>query len=93
MTVEELLNRISSKELTEWIIFAGVEPFGINAHYLGHAVTAQTIANTFRKKGTKAYELSEFIPKFEQKEQSVDGMLEFAEMLTVAMGGKDLRDG
>lgn len=28
MTVEELLGRISSQELTEWMAYAQVEPFG-----------------------------------------------------------------
>jgi hypothetical protein len=91
MTVGELLNRISSEELTEWLLFSKTEPIGINAHFLGHAITASTVANVNRKKGSKALQAKEFIPKFEEEDQSMDEMLQIAEMITVASGGKDLR--
>lgn len=32
------------------------------------------------------------MPKFEKKSQTVDEMLNFASMLTIGLGGKDLRD-
>ncbi len=91
MTVAELLQRISGKELREWMAFNTLEPFGGDAPYIGHGITASTIANVNRKKGAKPYKVSDFVPKFEKQEQSVDQMLQMAEMLTIGLGGQDLR--
>ncbi len=69
--------------------FSQVEPFGADAGYLGHAITASTIANANRQKGHKPYKVEEFMPKFKQEEkQSVDQMIQLASMFTVASGGK-----
>lgn len=90
-TVAELLDRISSKELTEWICFAQIEPFGSRAEYYGHAITAKTVADVNRPKGKNPYDIEEFMPKFEEKKQTVEQMLMMAEIITAAMGGEDLR--
>lgn len=82
---------MSSKELTEWIAFASIEPFGGDAEYLGTAIVAQTVANVNRGKGKKPFKTEEFIPKFEKKTQSVDEMIQFAHMMTISMGGEDKR--
>jgi len=82
---------MSSKELTEWIAFANLEPFGAEADYLGHAITASTVANVNRPKKKKAYKPDDFMPKFGRKKQSVEEMIQFAAMTTIGMGGKDLR--
>ena len=92
MTVAELLDRISSREIAEWMAFSQLEPFGSEAGYIGHAITAVTIANTHLGKGQKAKDVEDFMPKFgPKKEQTVDEMLQFAQMLTIGLGGKDLR--
>ena len=84
----EMLARMSSAEITEWAAFASLEPFGSEASYFGHAITASTIANRLRNKGERAYKAEEFMPKFEKKEaQSVDEMLQFAQMMTIGLGG------
>ena len=88
----ELLERISSRELTQWMAFYKIEPFGAEAEYLGHAITASTVANVNRKKGTKALKPVDFMPKFETQIQSTDQQLQFAAMITEAFGGKDLRE-
>ena len=93
MTVVELLGRTSSRELTEWMAFEQLEPFGSRASYYGHAITAATIANVYRKKGAKAYTAEDFIPKFTPpKAQTTTEMIEFAAMMTAALGGQDLRE-
>ena len=72
--------------------FSQVEPFGAEADYLGHAITASTIANVNRQKGQKAHSPEEFMPKFEKKKkQSTESMLQFASMVTAAYGGEDKR--
>jgi hypothetical protein len=93
MTRAELLARISSEELTEWLAFYAIEPFGAEAGYFGHAITASTVANVNRRKGHKAMPIEDFMPKFErpkEQEQGIEGAINFAKTLTVALGGKIL---
>ena len=90
-TVSELLTRVSSHELTEWMAFSTLEPFGVDAENLGHAITASTIANVNRGKNQQPYKVTDFMPKFEKQEQSTDQMIQLAEMFTAGMGGQDLR--
>ena len=78
--------------MTEWMAFYSIEPFGSDTQYLGHAITASTIANVNRGKNKKPHEVSEFMPKFEKRKQGIDEMMQFAEMMTVANGGK-VKDG
>jgi hypothetical protein len=93
MTRAELLARISSEELTEWFAFYAIEPFGAEASYFGHAITASTVANVNRRKGHKAIPIEDFMPKFErpkEQEHGIEGAINFAKTLTVALGGKIL---
>lgn len=92
MTVAELLARVSSKELTRWMIFGEIEPFGSDAAYLGHAITASTIANVNRGKGKKAYNAEDFMPKFRKKKQSTEDMVDFVAAMNTMLGGQDLRE-
>ncbi len=93
MTVAELLSRISSKELSEWMAFAQHEPFGGDTIYIGNAIVAATVANVHRGKNQKAYDIQDFMPEFgEKKPQTVEEMLQFAHMMTIGLGGKDLRE-
>ena len=93
MTRTELLNRMSSREITEWMAFGQLEFFGAEAFYVGFAIVAMTVANVNREKGQKAYELSDFMPSpGDKKKQTVEEMIQFAEMMTIGLGGKDLRD-
>lgn len=91
MPVSELLARVSSRELTEWMLFYKLEPFGTKANYLGTAIVAKTVADVNRPKGKPPYKVEQFIPDFEEHEQEVDDMLRIAEMMTIAMGGEDKR--
>ena len=83
---------MSSQELTEWAAFYSLEPFGGDVEYLGSAIVATTVANVNRPKNKKAAKVEEFMPKFENGEQTVDQQLQFAAMLTAALGGQDLRE-
>lgn len=99
-TVAELLDRISSAELTEWIAYSTLEPFGAEADYLGHAITSATVANAAEaivkaqgsKSPMKQHKVSEFMPNFEKQNQTPDEMLQVAEMFTAVYGGADLRE-
>jgi hypothetical protein len=92
MTVSELLSRISSRELTEWSIYYQLEPFGSQIDLLGNAITSATVANVNRRKGSRAFKPADFMPEFDKKAQTVEEQMQFAVMLTAAMGGQDLRE-
>ena len=87
MTRAELLSRISSAELTEWMVYYQLEPFGQETQYIGPAITSAILANVNRKKGDKTHSADEFMPKFEKEEKSPEQMLSFAAMITAGMGG------
>lgn len=93
MTVAELLKRISSKEITEWMAFGQLEPFGADAEFMGHAITAKTVADVHRKQGSQPYKVSDFMPTLtKKKDQTPEEMIQVAHMITLAMGGQDLRE-
>ena len=73
------------------MIFYNLEPFGGDTEYLGHAITASTVANVNRQKGQKAYSAEDFMPKFKKQEQTTDEMIGIAAMFTAAAGGEDKR--
>lgn len=90
----QLLNEISSEELTEWMAYAELEPFGEERADLRSATVAAVIANANRdrKKRSRPYRVTDFMPKFGQQEQSEEDMLAVAEAWVKALGGKDLRE-
>ena len=89
---DEMLQRMSSREITEWIAFYSVEPFGQDTQYLGHAITAATIANTNRGKGQKAMKAEQFMPQFRNREQTVDEQIQIAQMITAAYSAMPQED-
>jgi len=64
MTVGELLSRISSRELTEWMAFYRLEPWGAEVDDQRAALVAATVANTWRAKGPPA-KVEDFMPRRE----------------------------
>jgi len=72
--------------------FSTIEPFGMNADNLGHAITASTIANVNRGKNQKAYKAEDFMPRYVKKEQTTEEMIQVASMFNAAAGGIDLRE-
>lgn len=92
MTRAELLARVSSRELTEWMLYYQIEPFGTEAAFMGHAITSSVVANANRKKGKKPFTPDDFMPRFERaKEQGIDQAIQFAAMMTAGLGGQDKR--
>lgn len=45
MTVAELGERMSSRELTEWMLYAGMEPFGSDADDARNAISTAATVN------------------------------------------------
>lgn len=81
-----MLRRMSSAELTEWLAFSTLEPFGGDAEYFGAAIVSSTVYNVQRGK-RKAMKPGDFVPQFRRKKQTVDEQIQFAAMMTAAMGG------
>ncbi|MCK9326632.1 MAG: hypothetical protein M0P69_14170 [Bacteroidales bacterium] len=73
MTVRELLARIDSRELSEWISYYEMEPWGTDVEDWRAGMVASTIANVNRdpKKQRKPYTPKDFMPQriVEQKEE------------------------
>lgn len=88
MTVSELLSRISSRELTEWRAYYGLEPFGEDRADLRAGIVASTMANVFRKSGTKPYKAQDFMPRFEKTQQDWREQLEVVKAINATMGGR-----
>jgi len=79
MTVNELLSRVDSHELSEWVAYAQVEPFGEDRADLRSAIIACTFANmmaaAWGKKGHKGFKITDFLPNFEPpRKQSLKEM-------------------
>jgi hypothetical protein len=95
MTRAEMMERMSSRELSEWQLFAKSEPFGSEADYIGHAITAQTIANVNRPEGQSPYEIDDFMPKFDDtgNEMTPEEQTQYFVMLAEAFGGQVVISG
>lgn len=70
MTVGELLARVTSAELTEWLAFAEVEPFGEERADLRAGIVASTVAAGYVGKGKRAPGPQDFMPKFGRREKA-----------------------
>lgn len=66
MTVRELLCRIDSRELTEWMAYAMIEPFGEDRADLRAGIIASTFANVHRPNSQQAYVPADFMAYVDQ---------------------------
>lgn len=90
MTVEELLARVSSAELTEWQAFERVEgPLGQRRDDHLAALTAFYVALAL---GAKPH-LDRMLPAWDQPPASWEQMKSMAEALTRSMGGTVNEEG
>lgn len=92
MTVAEMLSRISSRELSEWLAYSQIEPFGEERADLRAGIVASTVFNVNRGKGQKARTPQEFMPQFDRPERDPEEMVRIVEQLNAAFGGRDLRN-
>jgi hypothetical protein len=91
MPVGDLLARVSSRELTEWMAYYEMEPFGEERADLRAGIIASTVANVNRAKG-KAYKPQDFMPKFERRGQKTwQEILTAVERMNALLGGRDER--
>lgn len=91
MTVKELLARIDSQELTEWMAYYSLEPWGTESEDLRTGIIASTIANVNRdpKKQKKPFTPQDFMPiwdKPKKQEQTVEEQKKIIEMWKSILG-------
>jgi hypothetical protein len=98
--VRELQVTMDSREFAEWMSFARLEPIGERRGDWQAASIVAAIANANRdpKKRKEAFAVSDFLLRFgtaeeEPERQTWQEQLRIAEMLNVAFGGVDLREG
>lgn len=72
-TVEELLDRCSSRELSEWMAYDSIEPFGQLRDDARIALLASTVVNMVSKKKVKVQDFMPFLK--EDRTQTPEEML------------------
>lgn len=93
MTVEELLSRVSSRELTEWGLYYELEPFGEWRADLRMGIQTAAQVNSVprnKKERHKAWKPEDFMPDFERdarKGPNQDVLFEKVKMLSAVFGG------
>lgn len=95
MTVEELLARISSAELTDWIVYERIAgPLGPARGDTQAGVVASTIANVNRGKNGKKYKPADFIPQWSRPGARTPGQMRTKLIeLTRLFGGRIKGEG
>ncbi|WUI00202.1 DUF4035 domain-containing protein [Spirillospora sp. NBC_00431] len=95
MTVGEMLARMTSTEVTEWMAYERIAgPLGPARADVQAAIVAATVANANRGKKGRRFHLRDFIPKWDRRaRQSWQQQLAVVEQLNAAFGGADLRKG
>ncbi len=89
MTVKQLLDNTSSRELGEWIAYASIEPLGEKRADLRAASIARACILPHVKKGKKAPSLNDCCLQFgSPKQMSMESIKNFFKGLAAKMGGK-----
>jgi xanthine dehydrogenase iron-sulfur cluster and FAD-binding subunit A len=89
MTVQELLDRTTSSELSEWAEYERIEPFGDRRADLHAAQICWTLASLHSKKTLK---LEDFVLDFTPRQpKSPTELLQKVRLINALLGGKDER--
>lgn len=94
MTVTELLSRMDSRELSEWMAYEQVEgPIG-GARGDVHAAMGVAATINVNRKRQQPYPVSDFVPRWDtrRESQTPEQMLAIVVGLNRRMGGTDARD-
>lgn len=88
MPVGELLRRVSSAELTEWMAYEQISgPLGAARGDVQAAIVAATIANAMSSKKGRRFTPKDFIPEWDRRPQTWQEQLELVKQLNKAFGG------
>lgn len=90
MSPNEVLSKHTSRELTEWAVFLGLEPRGEKRADLHAGIVASTVANANRDpKKDRAFKPEDFMPKFGHQQELTDEQMGVKlDGLARAYGGK-----
>ncbi|MFH1619217.1 MAG: DUF4035 domain-containing protein [bacterium] len=88
-----MLSRMPSYELTEWMAYDKIDPFGQERADLRNGVLCALIANRFEMLGKKGrrrrYKPADFMPKFGKERDSSETMLQKVKQLNAMLRGED----
>lgn len=90
--LDELQERVSSREFLEYLAHFKLEPWGEEKEDYRTGILASTIANVFRSKNQRPFQPDDFIPKVREP-QTIEEQLRIVETLNIIYGGKNLKDG
>ena len=65
-TVEQLGRELSSHELSEWMAYYRLEPFGEERADLRAGIIASTVVNCTPRKSPRQYRPADFMPQFDR---------------------------
>lgn len=92
MTVRELLDRVDSRELTEWMAYEHVTgPFGPDRSDIHAGIIASTVANASKGKRGKKFEPKDFIPQWDKPEQTWEDQLRAVKQIHGSMTRQERR--
>lgn len=63
---------LSSRQLAEWQVYYNLEPFGEEPAYWRAGVIASVFGNAFRKKGSRPFKPSDFMPAHPEPEKTTE---------------------
>ena len=72
MSVSRCQAEVDSREFAEWVAFNSADPFSVNRTEKMLSIVAAVIANQGRKKGDKALQPEDFVPKYGAPKYSTD---------------------
>lgn len=86
---------MSSRELTEWMAFFSLEPWGTEVEDWRAGLIASTVANSYRdpKRRRKPYEPSDFMPRYGAPKAQEQSWEEQARILEMWARVLQVRDG
>jgi hypothetical protein len=98
-----MLREMGSRELSGWIAYSELEPFGEERGDLRAGIVASTIVNVNRGANSEACKPSDFMPDFsgeraereegEAEAKHIEAMMKGFEALRVAGGGQHIHRG
>lgn len=68
-TVKQLLSEIDAEELTEWMAYDSIEPFGAVRDDYRVALLSALTANIHRRKNSRTFSPNDFMPFLKQKKK------------------------
>lgn len=71
-TVRELLDGMTSRELSEWMAYYSIEPFGERREDMRAAQICAILANIHRGEDTPPFSVDDFMPDFQRQPTKQD---------------------